>query len=74
MFWNNFYLFGCAGSLLLCGLFSSCREQGGSGITARGLPSEVASRGRMWAPGCADSGVGARGSVVWVVSPRAQAQ
>ena len=25
---DSFFFFGCAGSLLLCGLFSSCRQQG----------------------------------------------
>ena len=43
------FIFGCAGPLLLCGLFSSCRSEGPSLFVARRLliavPSLVAEHG-----------------------------
>ena len=40
---KNLYIFGCAGSLLLCGLFSSCSEQRLLFIVLRRLLTAVAS-------------------------------
>ena len=40
---HAFIIFGAAGSSLLCGLFSSCGEQGYSLVTVCRLPAEVAS-------------------------------
>lgn len=49
------YLLVCAGPLLLCGLLSSCRGQGGCLIAACGLLFEAASRCRaraLWHVAC----------------------
>ena len=43
-FFSNLFIFGCTGSLLLCGLLSSCSEQGLLFVTAHfiGVASLVA--------------------------------
>ena len=42
-FFLSFFLFGCAGSSLLCGLFSSCGKQRQPFVAVRGLLRAVAS-------------------------------
>ena len=57
-FSNDFiyFIFGWAGSLVLCGLFSSCREWGYSVVVVGGLLTAVAS---LWSTGFSSCASGA---------------